>query len=376
VKELNRRQALLAAIASPTLFTGCEREAEEPLPPTIRPVRYVEAQSSGGRRVRTFSGAAKPGVESRISFKVNGTIEELPLNVGDLVRKGDLIARIDPRDYELRVEQGAASLAQAEAQAVRALADFERVRGLFERNNASQGEYDAARAQTDSARASVRAIEKQLEEARLFVSYCQLRSPIDGAVAEAPVEVNENVQPGDPIVVLNSGVEPEVEVAIPEVLIGDIRAGAPVGSVTFDALPGERFGGRATEIAPAAAKGLTTYPVTIRLSRPDKRILPGMAAEVGFVFGQSDERQRFVLPPNAVGEDREGRFVFVVDSEGEGKGVVRRRPVTVGELVPSERFSGGIEVVEGLSEGEKVVTAGVSKIADGQQVLVSEDFRE
>ena len=75
--------------------------------------------------MRTFSGAAKPGVQSRISFKVSGTIEELPLNVGDLVRKGDLIARLDPRDYELRVEQGAASLAQTEAQTTEFRAQLE-----------------------------------------------------------------------------------------------------------------------------------------------------------------------------------------------------------------------------------------------------------
>ena len=367
-----RKYAHATVLATIAIVTaGCEQPAPPAATePALRPVRYVRTQAQGGMRYRLFSGAAKAGSETRLSFKVQGTIEELPVNVGDAVRTGDLIARIDPRDYELQAEQAEASLAQGRAQAANAQSDFARTRGLYERENASQGDYDAARAQAESAQASVRAIEKQLEQARLQVSYCELLSPIDGAVAMVDSEVNENVGIGNPIVTINAGIQPEVEVSIPEVLIGDVRQGANIRRVTFDAIPSRTFSATITEVAVAAAEGLTTYPVTIRLHQADRRILPGMAAEVEFAFATGEGRPRHILPRHAVVEDGGGRFVFVVKPSGEGVGVVERRQVTIGELVPSERFRDGLEVLSGLEDGELIVTAGVSKISNGQQVKV------
>lgn len=354
----------IALIPAVVVLLGCDQELVQP-PAPIRPVRYVIAQASAGVRERIFTGAAKAGTESNLSFKVRGTIQKLGLKVGDRVHKKQLIAEIDPRDYELAVQETEASLAQAKAQAAKAEADFKRRRRLFERDNASQADFDSARAAQDSALALVRAIEKQIELAELQVSYTRLVSPIDGKVAEVPVEVNENVQVGQTIVVVHAGARPEVEVSIPEVLIREIHQGATV-SVTFDSLPNRSFSGRVSEVGVAAIEGLTTYPVTILLDRSDDRMLPGMAAEVTFRFGVKDALQRYVLPPHAVLEDREGSFVFVVEPTGSELGVARRRGVVVGELA-----TGGIEVLRGISDGDRIVTVGASRIQDGQQVRLT-----
>jgi multidrug efflux pump subunit AcrA (membrane-fusion protein) len=82
-----------------------------------------------------------------------------------------------------------------------------------------------------------------------------------------------------------------------------------------------------------------------------------------------------VLPPQAIGQDREGRFVFVVRPQSDGVGIIERRPVSIGGLIPSERFGSGLEVLEGLTDGDKVVTAGVSKITDGQQVKLAAEWK-
>lgn len=357
------------------LLLGCG--AEEPPAPAeevIRSVRYIEAQPQGGVRRRTFSGAAKAGVESEISFRVSGSLEKLEADIGDLVSKGDLIAALDPLDYELRVEQTRAALAQGEAQAVKAQADFERTRGLYERDNASRADYDAIRAAWESAKANVNAIAKQLEQAQMSVRYTTLRSPIDGVVAAAPVEVNENVQAGQPIVILNSGPLPEVTVAIPEILIGDIEIGQVVPQIVFDAIPGRIFRGRVYEIAPTSTQGLTTYPVTIRLEQTSPQILPGMAAEVTFLFSTPGGDERFVTPPQAVGEDAEGRrYVYVVAPTSGGKGTVQKRNVSIGDLVTASDFGQGLEILSGLRAGDLVVTAGVSQIDDGAEVRLSKD---
>ena len=366
---------LEGVILALVVLLSCEAEKAGQPPPPIRPVRYREVYRVGGTRVRAFTGVAKAGVESKLSFKVAGTIQTLNVKVGDLVEPGQLVAAMDPRDYELLVEETEASLAQARAQAVKAEADFKRIRGLFERDNASQADYDAARAAQDSARAQVRSIDKKLESAELQLSYTRLESQVAGAVAEVPVEINENVQAGQPLLTLLSGQNPEVEVGIPEVLITEIRDGASA-TIVFDALPGREFHGRVTELAVTVTQGLSTYPVTVQLNQTWEQLTrgrlsavrPGMSAEVSFRFGSGDAPLRWILPPHAVREDREGRFVFVVKPGEAGFGAIERRGVAVGEFVRE-----GLEITQGLQDGEFVVTAGAGRISDGQQVKLSKE---
>ena len=118
------------------------------------------------------------------------------------------------------------------------------------------------------------------------------------------------------------------------------------------------------DTVPMAVTFATTFPVTVRLERTVEGLRPGMAAEVAFRFESTDRRERVIVPLVAVGEDRNGRFVFVVQRVDSITGVVLRRPVTVGELTTDE----GFEILEGLVDGELVVTAGISRIADSMRV--------
>jgi RND family efflux transporter MFP subunit len=313
-------------------------------------------------RERAFSGSAKAGAEVKLSFKVPGTLRSVPLNVGDLVRPDTLVATLDPRDYELQVQDVEASLARARAQERNAAADLERVRALWENSNASEDDLDAARTAAESASALVASTKKKLELAQLQLSYTRLVSPVEGAVAEVQAEVNENISVGQPIIVMNTGALPEVEVAVPEGLITQIRQGSAV-TVRFDALAGRNYSALVTEVGVAPTRSATTFPVTVRLNRSDTRILPGMSAEVLFRFGTDSSRARILVPPQAVSEDQEGTFVFTLTAEESGLATVHRRSVRVGDLV-----SEGLEIVEGLKEGERIVTAGVNRIKDGQKV--------
>ena len=337
---------------------------EEPAPePVIRPVRSEAVYATGGGRVRVFSGTAQASVESRLSFKVAGTVRRLAVAGGDQVEKGQLIAELDDRDFRLQVQEAEASLKSAQAQARNANAGYARVRALYENNNASRNDLDAARAASESADEQVSSVEKRLELAQATLSYTRLSAPIDGAIAAAQVEPNENVQPGQTVVMLTSGGQLEVEVAVPEVLIAQVREGDSV-AVAFDALPGRELAGIVTEVGMALTGAATTFPVTVRLERDDPDCRPGMAAEVGFRFGSRSARERIYVPMVAVGEDRQGRFVYVVEPTEQGFGKVRRRAVQVaGEPVDET-----LEIASGLNDGEQVVTAGVTRIVDGQKV--------
>lgn len=344
------------------VVAGQACDNEERPEPVIRPVRYELAYSTGGSRERSFSGTARAGVESRISFKVPGTIHRLVVEVGDTVRAGQLIAELDDEDYRLQVQRADAGLAQARARARAADADYARARQLYENANLSRSDLDAARSASESAESSVSAYERELELARLQLSYTRLAAPVAGAVASVNVEVNENVQAGQVIVLLTSGSNLEVEVGVPGVLISDIAEGDEVRT-TFDALPGQSFAGTVTEVGVAATGAGLTFPVTVRLMDSGTAVRSGMAAEVLFRFESESQRVLYLLPSAAVGEDRDGRFVYIVEPSEEGFGIVHRRSVTVGELT-----AGGLEVLQGLTDGDRVVTAGWSKIEDGLQV--------
>jgi RND family efflux transporter MFP subunit len=303
-------------------------------------------------------------MESKLSFKVPGNVKRLAVLVGDNIRRGNLIAELDRGDYELQVQQAEAAWTQAQAQERNAKSNFDRVRTLYESNNISKSQYDGARAANESAKAAVKAAEKQLELARSQLSYTRLTAPVDGAIAAINVEVNENVQAGYPIVVLTSGSHIEVKFSIPEILITQMKEGSKV-TVKFDAIPDQEYSATVLEIGIAATGIGTTYPASVRLDEQDDAILPGMAASVACQFEATDERERFMVPSHAVVEDRHGRFVYIVNQiEDEADmGIIHRRPVTIGELTAD-----GIEIFEGLTDGDFVVTAGVSRISDSLKV--------
>ncbi len=361
------RLAALVVLAAALGCGGPEPEAA----PELRPVRTHRVEASGATAERTLAGVARAGVESRLSFRVAGTVVAVHVALGDSVRKGQVLARLDPTDYELKVEEAEAALAQGEAGLRRAQADYERVRALYENNNASKSELDAGRAAAESAQAQVRAVRKQLDLAQQQLGYTVLRAPIDGAVAEVDVEINEAVRSGEEVFLLTAGARPEVEVAVPEVMIVAVEMRQPV-SVVFDALPGRVLAAEVAKVGVAAIGAASTFTVVARLVEEAPEVRPGMAAEVTFRLRSPGRERRIVVPGVAVGEDREGRYVFVLErgaGEAAGEGVVRRRAVEVGDEVQG---LGGIEIRSGLEAGEEVVTAGVRRLADGMRVRTAD----
>ena len=232
--QLSRPSLGLLILTLATNLTGCGGEPPAPAP-QLRPVRTILVETTSGGLTRTLAGVARAGVESRLSFRVSGTADSVDVSLGDRVRRGQVLARLDPTDYELMLEEAEAGLAQAQAGLRRSEADYERVRALYENNNASKGELDAARADAESAEAQVESGQKRLQQAQQQVGYTVLRAPSDGAIAAVDLEVNENAKGGDQVFLLTAGAELEIQVAVPEVLIAQVAVGQPV-NVRFDAL--------------------------------------------------------------------------------------------------------------------------------------------
>ncbi len=346
------------------LLGGCSGEAPTAEEPVIRPVRYLELTLTPTVVERTFSGIARASQETRLSFQVGGRIQELPARVGDAVAAEQLIAALEPRDFEIRVREAEAGLQRTQAELRSAEADYARTRGLYENNPAARAELDTSRARAESAAAAVRSAQQQLALARRQLAYTRLTAPVRGSIAAVEAEVTENVTPGQTIAVLAAGGLSEVVVALPELLVASVYRADPV-TVRFDALPERSFSGVVTEVGVASTGSATTFPLTVQLQEVHSAIRSGMAAEVTLLFTDQNTPERIVVPSQAVSEDPGGRYVFVLEDAEAGLGYARRRAVEVGALTTR-----GLEVRAGLEPGERVITAGVSRISDGLKVRV------
>ena len=360
------RLALGVALAAATLTSACQ-QTETPSGEVLRTVRTMVIEAEGEGRLRTFSGTSRSSQESRLSFKVAGTLDSLPVEVGDRLAAGDLIAALVPDQYELEVERAQSDVARALANLRNAEASYERTKELYADNNAARSDLDATRANAESAQAQVTASERQLELARLNLSYTRLRASQDCSVASVEVEVNENVGSGNPVATVTCGDELEVELAIPASLVQQLNLGMPA-SVRFDALGDREFDGEVSQIGVVARDG-ATFPVTVRLAPPSdgsptgaSALRAGLAAEVGLRFGDGSEGT-VLVPLSAVVESDGATFVFLSEPSAPGEAVVTQRGVEIGELTDR-----GLEVRSGLATGDRVITAGTAVIRDGMRV--------
>ncbi|MDY0164545.1 efflux RND transporter periplasmic adaptor subunit [Desulfobotulus sp.] len=342
-------------------FSGCGQKTED-LQPELRPVRHEILTLQSLSETRTFTGQARPASEIRLGFRIAGQIVDLPVKMGDAVMQGQLIARLDDRDDRLSLSELQAVLENTKAQRNTAAAALERVRSLYARDNVALSEYETAKSRYAAAAADYEATLQRiaLQESRL--SYASLLSPAAGRIASVNAENNENVQAGATVVTLSTDDAMLVRAGVPEAYISRIHPGDPV-ALRFSALPERRFTGRVYEVS-YVSDAQSTYPVTVRIQEPDSRIRPGMPAEVTFHMSDDLHEKHILVPLFAVMEDPEGRFVWVLlPGEREGTAVIHRRPVTLGDLI-GERMV----VTEGLKAGERVVTAGVSRLAEGMVV--------
>lgn len=347
------------------IFAGCA-EKEAPKPPLVRSVRYVVVEKTDESGARTFSGALEAGNESQLSFQVAGRIDKLPIRAGQRVKSGQVVAELDDTDFDLQLREARANAAQAKAQRDNADANYSRVRRLYESRATSRQDLDAARAQRDTSRSAYVAAVEAVARIKRQLGYTRLVAPADGIVNAVLPEVNEVVSAGQPIAVLQAGDALKAAVDVPESFVRLLSLGAPA-KVKVAAVKAE-VDGVVQELG-IAEQGTGLFPVMVKLSTDPKDARPGMVAEVVLTppADAAVTPEGLRVPLTAVGEDRDGRFVFRVEGEPGSEGVVRRTAIETGKLTAS-----GIYLTKGIEVGQRIVVAGVSRIKDGQTVRVPE----
>lgn len=351
-----------AVIASVLSLSGCGSEAPRLDVPDAQIVQTVILGEPELSDVRRFPGRVQAYQTARLAFQVSGPLVELPVTEGQQVAQGDLLASIDPRDYqnELKARQ---------ADAAEKLKQFERYAELLKTKSVPEDQYQLQKAHYEMAAARLKQAEKNLDDTHL-------RAPFSGIVARRYVENFQNVKAKEPIVLLEDVSRLDVVIQVPEQGLasldpGQLRRGIEVGEVSFENLPERRFPATVKEFQIAADPDSQTYQVTLMLPAPEGvHILPGMTATVVPTGEYAKGMQRlFVVPVTAVLAGPDGSpFVWLLDRSVM---TVKRQAVTVGELT-----GGAIQVVEGLDSGDEVISAGGPYLAEGSKVILASDRRE
>lgn len=353
---------LLVAFAA----SGCSSNETEPVAPP-RPVKYALVESSGGRLERTYAGVTRSSSLTNLSFRTGGLLLELRVQVGRRVRKGELLARLDQKDVTIAYEQAQVDVRNAKAQFDAASSAYQRVKQLYETNNASLSDLEAAKSSYSSAQSAYEISLKRLELQKSKIDHTVIVAPMDGIVSAVESEVNEVVQAGRTIVVMSREGDSDIEarVGVPERHIRDVQNGMAV-QVYINSLK-DTVNGLVTEIAYGSSSGGATYPVTIALDAgPAMGIRPDVPVDVVFRFGSEREQPQVMVPLKAVASGVDGSYVFVLDTTGtEGLHQVRKAMVELGELTGD-----GYAIRSGVSDGELVAVAGLSSLFDGLRVTL------
>lgn len=348
-------------ILSVLLLAACSRK-EEP-EEQIRPVFYQKIEKQSVSEVRSFAGISQPHNEAKLSFRVGGNIEQIAVELGDTLKKGQVVARLDDTDYRINYNKAVMSQKNAQVQLIAARSAYLRVENLYANNNASLSDFEKTKAQYESAVAMANTAEAQVSAAKNQLDYTILSAPYDGTVTAIMADENEMAGAGQPITAFSSTARIEVRTAVPESIIGRVKKGQNV-TVSFGTMTEQLFSGTVSEVSTGTGN-TSTYPVIIKLTGPTGQLLPGMTGTVNIPLATTnDSRKAVIVPTDAVSHDADGDFVYTArESEEPEIYVATRQKVTSGELTPL-----GYPVTEGLSEGDIVITAGLNSLYDGRKV--------
>lgn len=320
----------------------------------LKPVRTMTV-NLGSTTTKSFAGVVEANKTAELGFRVSGELKVVNTKEGDFVQKGQILAVLDQTDFNIKLKA-------AQADFDRSASDFKRAKSLIKQGAISTADYEKLKAQQSNARA-------QLESAQQNLKYTELKAPFSGVVAKQLLSNFEKISSSVTFAVIQDLSSFEVQINLPESVMIKIKReeeAQPVYAV-FDGNQENQYPLTFKEVSTRADEKTQTYAVKFVMAAPkDINLLPGMSARV-FAEHKSDgkELKEVYVPAHAVLEDGQGRFVYLANETTENKAEVQRRAVVVGELNEN-----GLQVLQGLDVGDKVITAGMSKMTEGLTVRI------
>ncbi len=353
------------------LFTisACREEPPKPVE-RIRAIKTITVSEQASGKIRKFSGVVEAADSSSISFEVAGNVQEVRVDVGDKITKGQVLAKLDKRTYKLNVKAAEAEVGSAKVQLADKRNDLDRFQRINKQDPGaiSQASLDQSQAAADSAIQYVDLTKSRLKLAKRDLEKTVLRAPFDGVIANRFVDAFQEVARGQKLFDVYENTGMEVAVSIPEDAIADISM-KKKGEIQFAVIADRTYLGVVTEISKVAGTA-NAFPIKLTVEDADHRIRPGMTARVTLLLAGSDEKAAYMVPVSALvqsGDSTKGS-VFVYDPKTS---TVKRTPVE-GKSVRDNSFV----ISDGVKSGDIIAVAGVSFLEDGQKVKLLEQQTE
>ncbi len=347
--------AALAPLLLLLLIAGCSPD-EPASAEVVRPVRTEVLTLRQIDLIGVFPGEVRPRIESQLAFQVGGKLVERLVQVGDQVKSGQVLARIDPQDLELAETAARAELAAAEVERSRTGADLARYTRLRESGFISKAEFDQRRAAHDAATARAAQARAALKGQSNKAEYSILHADADGVVTAVDAEVGQVLAAGQPVLRLARTAEKEVAFQIPE---GRLQAVRDLGRASVTLWTGgPAIEATVREISASADPATRAFAARVSLHDASDSVQFGMTATVR--FATPVEQPLAQVPLSALLRNGDGAAVWVLDPQSM---VVKRQPVEVLTMTDTQAVLG-----PGLPGGTEVVTAGVHLLRDGQRV--------
>lgn len=350
-----KRKILSAAMVASLLTLAACGEKQDEAAQVVRPVLFVTAQAEPSQQIG-FAGSVEPQYSTDLAFRVLGRLIQRNVDIGDIVEKGQIVAMIDPAQLDLNLQAAKADMASAEAQYVNAQATEDRQSRLLATRSISQAIYDNAKQARDTTAAGLEKAKAALRKAEDERGFAQLQPDFSGVVSAVNAEVGQVVSAGQSVVTVARPDVREAVVDVPDSIAEEINTGDEF-MIFLQADPTVQAQGHVREIAPQADSATRLRRVKITLDEAPEAFRLGTT--ITALRSNGNHQEQISLPLSALLEQDGKTYVWIADAQSQ---TVRRQPVEVVRRT-DQNF-----IVEGLEDGQLIVSAGVNSLQDGQKV--------
>jgi membrane fusion protein, multidrug efflux system len=365
----------VAALVGLTSLTACSPQAAMTPTEAIRPVKTMTVGGALVASGASYSAEIRPKIESQLAFRVGGKVVERLVDIGSVVRKNQILLRLDPADLQLSANAALAQVAAAKANDDVAQAALKRAQDLARQNFISAGALDQAIGQANVTRAALTAAEANSALGLNAAQYGMLRADADGVVTALLAEVGQIVAAGTPVLKVSAGADKDVVFAVPESAAQALKRGASV-DVRLWSQPSLSLPAAVRDISAIADPLTRTFTIKAAL-RDVNHVAPlGATATVvvssSALVNQTRASATGVMVPLSCIVEAQGKTAVWVVETSANVSAVKKRTVTLAPVLPASGVDAQVAVAAGLAQGELVVTAGVHTLTEGQKVRVLE----
>lgn len=346
-------------------FISCEKKEKEKEVKSPQSVVYEIVKTEEDSITRNYSGVITSDSISALSFRVSGTIDDRIAQLGDTVKKGEVLAKLDPVEYKVKYQQALADLNKSKALLVESQANLKRSEALYLENSISKSSYDKAISNFKSNTSYVKALKEGLNLAKLQLDYTLLQAPSDGTIGEVKSEVNESITPNSVIFILNSTGEKYIEFNVSQAVISILKLNQEV-KVKIDSLDDLILSGTISNIGTISTGFGNTYPVKAKLNNIKSDLVKiGMIGTVSINISESEDNIIKIPITSVLTDSDNNKYVYTIKEIDKKKGKASKQIVTLGAVKNKD-----VIITNGLSSGDYIITKGSNHILQGESVFL------